>query len=285
MRDDLGYLDVSDYLDLNIEMNCSNNIYWLQNNNEEYLFKEENSLAAYKELFYSHLVQNCCLDSVFVDLARYKNNYGIISKNYNPQKLEVKSFYNIILEFLKCQKLRYTREVYDLFYNYDTVNQIIKWYCIEHQKNYREELKLDIFIHFVMQILLGDSDKTALNYELMFDKNPKLAPLFDFEKCGLVNLDKKSNELTYRLRFKRNDIEIKNDFQMFIHFLEYGTKEELEIFKYLLETIKQINIPKIINCMEYQINANVPIDIRRRLVNTHRTNIEKIDNIWKGKFD
>ena len=56
---------------------------WYTDGTDEYLFKREEELNAYRELFYSRVLKQLGLLVAEYDLAILDNQKGIISKNYN----------------------------------------------------------------------------------------------------------------------------------------------------------------------------------------------------------
>lgn len=250
-------------------------IYKLSNGNLEYFFKIVDKETQYKELFYSIILQNLGFNTVINDLAKYQDECGIISLNYNPKNLPKFSLADIIYE---CRKMEFKKN--QRLFNIENILETIYVFCSKYKYTFYENIKEELFLRFIMQIFLANSDLSESNIEFIVAENFEISPYYDFESCGLVNLknDDDYSRLMNTYIFEYNS-KIKNyasAYEILINFLEIGTIEEIKIFKFWLEKMQELNLEKIISTMEERIHYHIPSALKLNLTRKFIKNIQNI---------
>lgn len=283
MRDENGFLDINDYIDMQEKLNGHVQSYWLSKDNEDGIYKVVFPINIYRELLYPTILKNIKVSVVENDLATYKNSYGIFSKSYRSINCKVYSFKQLIQKYcedvLKCH-YDYKQEF--KLRNISDMLDILKWICEINHIEYQEEIvKYKLFLYFIIQILLADKDSNSKNKEIYFDDTLKFAPFFDLEFYGWVNL--KVSISNYRFGFYMDrSVEKPNTYiETIEHFKHYATKEEMEIFMTYLEQLQLLRIDDQYEEIETKIDAFIPKDIKLELKKDFETNLKNVDALIK----
>ena len=174
------------------------------------------------------------------------------------------------MEFKKNQRL----------FNIENILETIYVFCSKYKYTFYENIKEELFLRFIMQIFLANSDLSESNIEFIVAENFEISPYYDFESCGLVNLknDDDYSRLMNTYIFEYNS-KIKNyasAYEILINFLEIGTIEEIKIFKFWLEKMQELNLEKIISTMEERIHYHIPSALKLNLTRKFIKNIQNI---------
>lgn len=288
MRDKNGFIDISDYLDLGETKEGKNKPRWLSNEKNEYIFKIVKGIYLYRELFYATILKNIKMNTVENDLAIYNDQKGLLSKSYRPYKMKAYSFCDIIEAY--CEEKR------GIFLNYDLEKElsntrdmvfILKWFCETKQQPFEETaVKHEIFLSFIMSILLANADDCPTNMEIYFKDKLYLSPYYDFEYFGDIHdLDKHYSNNSYSLWYRKDTLDKSpTTFKGAIKdFKNYSTKEELTIFLNYLETLQTLKIKEQFEETEDKIHAYIPKRIKCKLRRDYTTNLINVKSVINDK--
>lgn len=258
---------------------------WIRLENDiEILFKSGAMEQCYAELFWSHVLNALKIKNVQYDLAMHDGKYGVVTRNYNPEKQPTYSFFEILREYAKKNNLeisKYKELLIHRLYNVQTLNNA---YEALFQKEYGqtcvEKLKKETLIRFVLQILLGDNDTHGKNNEIWINPNPEMAPWYDFGEYGKLRLNRMLED--YALRYlpieKNKWINMSPAFSSFI---KNAPASEIEIFKQYMAKIREINTFRLFEEIEDKIESNIPIltqlNLKRKLIR----NTEKAEKFFE----
>ena len=199
-----------------------NKSYWFKINNQEYFYKECLDLQeTYMELFSSIIARSINIKTVSYDLAKYKNNFGVISLNYNHNHCYEKTILELTRNFYNSVIANhYNFSFYDM-YNLEMIwDSLIYTY-----KNQEIVLKImhDIVDSFILQILTGNFDLNVSNLVIIEENLPFLAPNHDYSmnECLFDN-----NKLSYCL-----EVEPKSSQNIIDNFLDSSSIEFINYFK------------------------------------------------------
>lgn len=213
MRREKGFLQI-DETNYKRQRFCTANLdglysyEWIQINREKFLFKQGTINQAIFEVFWSHVLNALGISNVQYDLAFHDNYYGVITKNYNQEGFPVKSLYQIIEEYeqkiiLKTGKKKSIMNevgVWSLIhlYNIQELKKIYQFLYHDYGESCVETLKLNTFLKFIIQMLLGDNDCHPKNTEIWFNQSPKISPFYDFGNYGNIKLISSLNDFQFR---------------------------------------------------------------------------------------
>lgn len=288
MRDKNGFLKIEDYTDLGETKEGGHNPHWLSNGTNEYIFKVIKGIHLYRELFYATILKNIKMNTVENDLAIYKDQKGLLSKSYRPSKIETYSFSDIIEAY--CEEKPGISWDYDLekeLYNTWDMISILNWFCEIKEKPFEETtIKQEIFLSFIMSILLANADDCPTNREIYFKDKAYISPYYDFEYFGDIHqLDKPCSNASYALWYRRSTLDKRPT--SFIgtikDFKNYSTKEELTIFLDYLETLRSLKMKEQFEEMETKIHAYVPRRIKHKLRRDYTMNLINVASVINDK--
>lgn len=289
-----GYRNIGEYQKVNKKVEES--LYakaWYTDGKEEYLFKKEGYLTAYKELFYSIFLRYLNMSSVEIDLAVLGRNFGIISKNYNPTHFPCYSI-EYILDKYWTEIIRRINEEqqyhlvkilsYEQCYNLKRLPEIIGWFLNKHHLKFGKEIYNECLKQFIVQIIGGNIDLRAQNMEIYIEEKAKFSPFYDFGSYGEINLKKHHN---FPFRFQNRPMlegEKVSPEKTIRNFLKNANKEDIEMFKEYLELAKIAGSKTdiIFREMQEQISQEIPDKLKLILKNRLVNNIENMDTIVKN---
>lgn len=286
MRDENGFLDISDYLDLGVTLEYGNNTpHWLSNDKNEYVFKVKKGIRLYRELLYPIILRNIKVNTVDNDIAIFNGQKGIISKSYHSSNTKVCLLVKIICQYcIEVLNTNFNYELVNSLYNISDMITILKWFCAINNSPFFENLtKNELLMSFIMQILLANKDNSAVNREMYFDETLTFSPYFDFENYGDVNLKRKKSKNNYRLDFytDRSEEKPKTYIETIEHFKHYATKEEMETFMFYLEQLKSLGIQEQFIEAEDQIHAHIPLLMKLKLKKDYESNLRNVSALIK----
>ena len=252
---------------------------WYTNRQSIKLFKIQDILMSYRELFYPRIIAKLDLPVVSNDLAKRKNQKGIISEDYTMQKKEIKNIYDMMKEYCNYFSNKPLYTVTDL-------KVLLQWYCLKNHLIYSKEIEQELLERFIIQILLGNSDLKPANLETYVeDSFLHFSPFYDFGLYGTIRIQDE-NENGYKLQYQdtpltRNtppaSLTIEN-------FLKNGSYKEISVLKEYLEKIKEIQFNEVFMDIKEQTKENVLEGIKRVLSLEVKNNLQAIDAIMKGNF-
>lgn len=284
MRDKKGFLDINDYIDMHKELD-SHKAYWLSNDKTDFVFRNLKGIRLYRELVYPIILKNIKVDAVKNDLATFNGEKGILSKSYHSLNSKVCSLVKIICQYcIEVLNIKFNYEVVNGLYNISEMMTILKWFCSINNEPFKENIvRNELFMSFILQILLANNDNAAINREVYFDENLTFSPYFDFENYGDVDLRKKNNPNNYRLDFyiDRLNEKPKTYSETIEHFKYCATKEELELFMSYLERLKTLKMQEQFMEAEDQIHARIPLLMKLKLKKDFETNLKNVDALVK----
>lgn len=288
MRDKKGFLDINDYIDMHKELD-SHKAYWLSNDKTDFVFINLKGIRLYRELIYPIILKNIKVDAVKNDLATYKHSYGIYSKSYCSINCKVYSFMLLIQKYcedvLKCH-FDYKQET--KMHNISDMLNILKWFCKANNIEFQEGNAMnELFLSFIMQILLANDDNNMKNKEIYFEKTLKFSPFYDFDFYGWVNLKIPINISIKNYRFgfyTDRSVEKPNTYiETIEHFKHYATKEEMEIFMTYLELLQMLRIDDQYEEIEAKIHSHIPESTKLELKKNYETNLRNVDALINDK--
>lgn len=286
MRDKKGFLDINDYIDMHKELD-SHKAYWLSNDKTDFVFINLKGIRLYRELIYPIILKNIKVDAVKNDLATFNREKGILSISYHSLNSRVCSLVEIICQYcIEVLNIKFNYEVVNGLYNISEMMTILKWFCSINNELFKENIvRNELFMSFILQILLANNDNAAINREVYFNDTLTFSPYFDFENYGDVDLKKKNNPNNYRLDFYIDrSVEKPNTYiETIEHFKHYATKEELEIFMSYLEQLKTLRIQEVFMEVEDQIHAHLPLLMKLKLKKDFETNLKNVDTLIHDK--
>lgn len=271
MKRENGYLLIDDLTFIKESRIGASSIGWYTDGKEEYLFKSEERIESYREIFYPLIIQELGLKTVENDLAKNKNHLGIISKNYNSN--HDKEFLLSEIYFTYYQKNSWDSKYFSL----EKIEEIIKYFAYEKKIEYAKDIMNDLYNQFIIQVLLGNSDLNCGNMSVILKDKLIMSPFYDFEKYGRAkSTNWHQNSFEFQAETPLDDYPI--PFQKTIKgFLNYASKEKIELFREYLETIKAMNIDKKINLIEEKTEHHVPLEISFKLKRELKSNIKCVD--------
>ncbi len=283
-----GYLIIDDLqkLEINVEDIGGSCEGWYTDGEKKYLFKLEENIMAYNELFYSILLRKIGLKTVEYDLAMKGKQKGVITTNYKTNPCPSFTVEDIFKECIPFQdERRYS-------YYLEKIVETIRVFCKQrHFKYGGGVLEKDILTQYAIQILLGNRDLRATNMEFYFENKLKMAPFYDFGYYGYINpvleTNQNNNEnrdceekpkQTYRLSYNRVTYSL-SAAQEFAYFLKKGKRKEIVLFKEYLERLKEVNLNGILKEIKEQTEHNIPKQTKEILLYQVTSNLEDIESI------
>lgn len=261
-----GYLVVDDFQQISRKPLGYFAEEWITDGKEEYLFKNYPAQSdRYREMFFSYILKELGLKVAEYDLARRKEIYGVISKNYNPSHFETYT----IKEIIKIKR----------DYNLNDLTNVIINFCNEENWGYCVSgIKRQLLIQFIIQILLGNCDLQSKNIEIQYNTQMKkiiISPFYDLSFYGNISLhENRSYEFQYN--YMEKDI---TPLETLVHFLNNASNNEIKLLKEYLEKIKKINLYNKIRCIEEQTKREVPYEIKYNLIEDTQNYIHDVDSV------
>lgn len=289
-----GYLNMGELKKLNKEIAPS--LYaksWYTDGENEYLFKLENNYIAYKELFYSHFMKRVGFPCVEVDLAMIGNKFGIMTKNYNLNHLQVYSVQKILDKYWD-EIIRQINEehkhfliptVYNAYeFNLKRLPNIIDVFLIENENVKNPNTENGCLLQFIAQVIGSNTDLRATNMEIIIEEEKAIfSPLFDFGGYGEISFYRKK---IVPYRFQNQIIkegEIVSPKETLKRFLKTANKQEIEIFREYLEKAREETTK--INEIEQEIEEKIGIFLPDDITSYVRKKVKKnVNDITKKSY-
>lgn len=236
--------------------------FWLMINNEKYYFKPTN--YCYKELLAYYIAKHLGYNALYYDLAIFKGEKGVISKDYKKANCKYYSGIDILKkyyekfpeELTEMGLLEDWKKRYEGPYIADMNNLEIIWQATEfffsHKQNFDISMLMEEFIGlYIFCVLIRSYDAGPYNWVLEESENKvKLVPFFDngasFDSYSSAAL---STSFSDNERYQKTSIKT---------FLKISSKEFVEQFieKYNMFDMNLLNTA--ITDVEKQIGTNIP---------------------------
>lgn len=252
MKREKGYLILDGLEKINKPCKGKNYLYkqWFMENGIEKFFKEENELAAYKELLYSKIIKELKKQSVSYDLAKIGDKYGVITSSFNPENYPIYSFEDILKWYVNDEAEQ--KELYNL----EDLKKIMPLFLGTLSQDYTKDLDNSLTLQYLFQILFGNSDLNPTNIEIMIAEKPKMVPFYDFADYGKISPNDKEG-IFYKFNHNRQKkrIPVNEEIKTF---LKTANSENLRLIKEYLEQIKTFNLDSYITEIEETTNYKIP---------------------------
>lgn len=285
MRDKNGFLDINDYIDMNKKLNGHVKSYWLSNGEQEGVFKFVSPNNLYRELLFPTILKNIKVNTVVNDLATYHNSYGIFSQSYHASNIKTYSFMSLSEKYCKeILRKTYNREQEYELHNISDMLNILKWVCTTNNITFLEEkARQELFLKFIMQILLADIDNNTVNQEVFFDECLEFSPFFDFEYYGWARVELSAANYRFRFYTDRSTEKPMTYKETINHFKNYATKKEMETFMFYLKQLQTLKISAQYEEIEAKIHAHIPEPMKLKLKKDYESNLKNVDALINDK--
>lgn len=252
MEREKGYLIIDGLEKINKPCKGKNHLYkqWFIENGIEKFFKEEDELAAYKELLYSRIIRDLKKQSASYDLAKVGDKCGVISPSFNPENYPIYSLEDILKWYIKDESKQ--KEMYNL----EDLKMIVPLFLHTLGQDYTKELEDGLTLQYLFQILFGNSDLNSTNIEIMIVEKPIIFPFYDFSDYGKISPNDKEG-IFYKLNQSRQKKPMPANEEV-KKFLKTTGSENLRLLKEYLEQIKTLNLDAYLNEIEETTNYKIP---------------------------
>lgn len=249
---------------------------WYTDGFTKYLFKNEDTLMSYRELFYSIILKKLNMSVVENDLAKREKQTGIISKDYKTDKLSIKSISKIINDYDEHCDLK------EWPYYVNGLKKALLWYCKTEELLFDEQTEKELIERFIIQILLGNSDLNSRNLEIYTDNSTlRFSPFYDFGAYGTVNPKNKENG--YKFQYKASEEDEIPACVTLEDFFNDASRKEIEFLKEYLEKVQEIKIFEVFNTIKEQTEYAVPEGVQIVLKKELKENLENVHSYFQER--
>lgn len=283
-----GYIDLDSYyedldkkkLDTLIKpSDYSDEHFWLTIDEEDYYFKATN--FPYNELVCYEIAKLLGMDALEYDLAKFKNFYGVISKNYKKPGYKYIPGYDIlkkyydhnkeIVEKMGLSKINWQEDYESPCYihmnNLETIWTALEYSypCFDISPSF-----LKIVNQFIFIILTAQEDKGSQNWEAEESENSiDIVNIFDNESAYLgydcevamsTNFDDACHKLMDVLKT----------------FLNLSSQEFVNLFLEKYNLLSEEAFLNILDIVEVKTGVNIPESEKTRLISNFKNNRENI---------
>ena len=237
----------------------SHNIYNFKMDNDTYYFKEVPNRELLMEMISKSIAFLLGIPYLEESIAILNDKYGLLSESYLKDDDKSYNLHSLIEnyfcenndeeELLDYRKLASLNNLEDI------------WFALEDRyedKNIVKNLMDGITNIFMFDLLIGESDRTLRNIEIIeSDNGITLAPLYDTSSI----LSDKSTALGVD-----EDDYLKSDIDKLDKFLESSDTSSKEKFYCYLETLDSIGIEKIIEETERENDFVMDNDLKEEII-------------------
>ena len=237
----------------------SHNIYNFKMDNDTYYFKEVPNRELVMEMISKSIAFLLGIPYLEESIAILNDKYGLLSESYLKDDDKSYNLHSLIEnyfcenndeeELLDYRKLASLNNLEDI------------WFALEDRyedKNIVKNLMDGITNIFMFDLLIGESDRTLRNIEIIeSDNGITLAPLYDTSSI----LSDKSTALGVD-----EDDYLKSDIDKLDKFLESSDTSSKEKFYCYLETLDSIGIEKIIEETERENDFVMDNDLKEEII-------------------
>ena len=246
-----GFIDLDSLLKKSgIDVDSIDNLEVLRIDNKMYFFKESFFTYPYTELLGEELLNDYGLPSVFNDLAVFKDNKGVISRNSHEEGYSYISARTIFWDYIEYldeeKKYSITPEYNNLEFLWNALD-----YRYKDRKNGKEivsKLMEQLVDLFIFDLITFQGDRNSGNYEIKEGvESVELAPIYDNEAI----LHSTFGEDKIRLVVDEDtNYDIYNELEKFIN---YSDSSYINKIKDKLWIIDEENLNKKFKRIEDQI--------------------------------
>lgn len=278
-----GFLKIKDYKLIRMwgeKEDGKNCLCWINLNGKEHIYKYGMDEECYREMFWGFVLNHLNLANVRYDLARLHGYYGLITENCNYEKRPSKLLKKVLNTYsnhlwgretlLEDYHLKFIESAYDWYFQ--------STYTSSQIRNLNEET----FLHFIVQLLLGNSDLNMGNISLFLD-DLTLFPFYDFGRYGRASMNKFENR-EFLLGYD-SDPTLKSPLTVFKRFWLQASKKEKILYLHYLYAILNLNPKEILEEMESKIEHSLGDSLKRKLSKELKRNALKSEElIYKLDF-
>ncbi len=257
--------------------------FWFWYQNKPYLFKRESEYKAYKEVFYSYVLNALQIPNVNYDFARVEDASGVITETYNPNRAPIMKMRDLLKKyeaFLSSQMDLRWQELYNVV----DIKNAINWYFQNSNKEVLEKLKREITQKFIVQILFGDSDLNIRQTEFICENIIRLSPLYDF--AYYADIGTRIYENNYLLQPSRMSQTISPRKTM-DQFFQKATPEEQDLWCQLYMQKKNLTLAKIWKKIaqdkNFQLNMTYVTEITEQYKKSEQYTEDKLPKAIKNR--
>ena len=246
----------------------SHNIYNFKIDNDIYYFKEVPNRELVMEMISKSIAFLLGIPYLKESIAILNDKYGLLSKSYLKENDKSYNLHNLMQNYF----YEYNDELLDYKKLASLNNLEDTWFAIEDRYEDEDIVKSlmdDITNIFMFDLLIGESDRTLRNIEVIeSDNNVVLAPLYD---TSSILTDKNT-----ALGVDEDDY-LKSDIEKLDKFLENSDSSYKEKFYSYLNTLDSIGIEKIIEETEIENDFIINDSLKDEII----TKFNKRINMFK----
>ena len=246
----------------------SHNIYNFKIDNDIYYFKEVPNRELVMEMISKSIAFLLGIPYLKESIAILNDKYGLLSKSYLKENDKSYNLHNLMQNYF----YEYNDELLDYKKLASLNNLEDTWFALEDRYEDEDIVKSlmdDITNIFMFDLLIGESDRTLRNIEIIeSDNNIVLAPLYD---TSSILTDKNT-----ALGVDENDY-LKSDIEKLDKFLENSDSSYKEKFYSYLNTLDSIGIEKIIEETEIENDFIINNSLKDEII----TKFNKRINMFK----
>ena len=250
--------------------------FWQEN--EEWIFKTCDLEECYLECFSSCVAQILHSKTVFSYPAIYHNEYGVVSKSYNPNQCNAIHLSTIISQYLNSKHLSNLENGF--VSSLEEVWNALEFYYEKnpHKKQIVFSLMQDIVDAFLLQLFLGNSDLNMGNLIIIEENFPFLAPNFDYGNSFSCTEDILHNDsflFTVSFTSELENVSLLNLVQSFVSFSLNGK----ELFQEKLENWKSFEF--VLKFMEKERRVKLPEIYVNKFQENYDKQFKKLYDAWQ----
>lgn len=263
IRNNKGQIVLDDYIEIeNAFTRGRKQKIWLENNGVKYLFKygaSNNEIWA--ELLTTELARQCGLDVAEYELAIYKGNVGVVTKDFKKDGELIMSgdrFIKSIEQLLEENNINHNLKENSI----ENIMFAVATFNIDERTNLLFQQILNIW---AFDGLVLESDRNSTNWSILKRNNElRFAPIYDCSTMAMLNNDisyfvssariesdflKITDQVQYALKLYNNsDGNFLSDFDLLC-------KKYYEQSKVIIDSIENINVQLAIDNIESKINS------------------------------
>lgn len=259
---------------------------------EKYYFKKIKN--PYTELVAYEVAVFLGIPATEYDLAYFQSMYGVISKDFQKENCHYVSGQDILFQYLKniwdLEKMGLVSNEYNQFpdkapFSFNINNLEIIWQAIEYRYK-RLNVEIDIksimdslILYFTFNILTLQCDGMSQNWMLEESgDNVSLVPIFDNEKCFLLN--EKLRVPNTNLATNFNDIG-KGNYKILDEFLKISSEEYNRLFQEKFNMLTLEVFCGLLDKVETKINTPIPENIKKEYIKLFIYNRQNVEEVLK----
>ena len=245
---------------------------WFKINDEKYMFKSLKLQDCYKELFGEEVAKKLKIPTVSYELAKYHNETGVITKNYNPYNYLEYPLFKILNNYCIKKHKNEEKQIEEMAKSYN-LEKIWEAFSIYYQerKNKKQiiaNLMKNLIDTFFLQLFLGNNDLHYYNISII-DKEDEvfLAPNFDYDNIGNLDILNFWNDFLLQVTYPPD---INED--IILTFLAISDSSYTDYFKILVNKLPTYE--EIINNIEIKTGDIIPHKIKMNLMKNYKIYLE-----------